>query len=406
MLTEAPPLHELNPNVEAMQPSATLAMAARAKALIREGHDVLSLSAGETDFDTPIVVVDAAIQALHEGFTHYTPNPGILELREEIAQKFRSDNGLDVSPQDVLASNGAKQAVAQTVLAVCKPGDEVLFPAPYWVSYPEMARLAGATPVSVATTAASEYKMTPEQLEAAITPRTRLLIFNSPSNPTGAVYTREEMLALVDVLNRHEQVLVLSDEIYEYVLFDAEHTAIGALPGMAERTVTVNGFSKGYAMTGWRIGYMAGPRWIVDAAAKIQSQFTSAPCSITQKAALAALQMSMEPIEQMVVAFRERRDFMLSRLRAMPDVVCPKPEGAFYLFPDVSAYYGKQTNDGTVIADSDDMCMYLLEKHGVALVPGNAFGSDSGVRISYASSLADLSRAADRIEAGLAELVG
>ncbi|MDX1438705.1 MAG: pyridoxal phosphate-dependent aminotransferase [Rubricoccaceae bacterium] len=405
MLTDSPPLHDLNPNVAAMQPSATLAMTARAKALIREGHDVISLSAGETDFDTPKAVVDAAIQALHDGFTHYTPNAGIPELREAIAEKFRNDNGLDVEPDDVLACNGAKQAVAQTVLAICRPGDEVLFPAPYWVSYPEMAHLAGATPVVVETTAEAEYKMTPEQLDAAITPSTRVLIFNSPSNPTGAVYTREEMLALVDVLQRHEHVFVLSDEIYEYVLFDAKHVAIGSLPGMNDRTITVNGFSKGYAMTGWRIGYMAGPRWIVDAADKIQSQFTSAPCSITQKAALAALRMSKEPIEQMVTAFRERRNFMIERLRKLPDVICPRPEGAFYLFPDVSAYYGKHRRDGDQISGSDDMCMYLLEEHGVALVAGKAFGSDAGVRVSYASSLDELGRAADRIEAGLAQLV-
>lgn len=389
-----------------MQPSATLAMAARAKALIREGHDVLSLSAGETDFDTPRPVVEEAIQALNDGFTHYTPNAGIPNLREEIARKFNRDNGLDVTAQDVLACNGAKQAVAQTVLSVCRPEDEVLFPAPYWVSYPEMARMAGAKPVAISTTAESEYKVTPQQLDEAITPNTRLFIFNSPSNPTGAVYTRREIEAIANVLRRHEHVLVLSDEIYEYVLFDAEHTAIGSLPGMADRTVTVNGFSKGYAMTGWRIGYMAGPRWIVNAAAKIQSQFTSAPCSITQKAALAALRMDFEPIETMVKAFRERRDFMLGRLQAVPNVVCPKPEGAFYLFPDVSAYYGKHTPEGTTISGSDDMCMYLLEQHGVALVPGKAFGSDSGVRISYASSLEDLSSAADRIEHGLATLAG
>lgn len=405
MITEAPALNELNPNVAAMQPSATLAMAARAKALIRAGRDVISLSAGETDFDTPAPVVDAAIQALHEGFTHYTANAGIPQLREAIANKLRNENGLEVQAEDVLACNGAKQAVAQTVLALCRPGDEVLFPAPYWVSYPEQARLAGATPIAVETTAEADYKMTPAQLEAAITPKTRLLIFNSPSNPTGAVYTRDEIEALAEVLRRHEHVFILSDEIYEYVLFDAEHTTIGSLPGMGERTVTVNGFSKGYAMTGWRIGYMAGPRWIVDAAAKIQSQFTSAPCSITQRAAVVAVQMDKAPIDAMAVAFRERRNYMMERLRKLPGVRCPKPEGAFYLFPDVSAYYGQTSPDGTRIKGSEDLSFYLLEQHGVALVPGKAFGSDAGVRVSYASSLDDLAKAADRIEAGLAALV-
>ena len=405
MITEVPVLNELNPNVAAMQPSATLAMAARAKALIREGHDVISLSAGEPDFDTPKPVVDAAIQALEEGFTHYTANPGIIQLRQAIAEKLRRENGLDVEAEDVLTCNGAKQALAQTILALCRPGDEVLCPAPYWVSYPEQARLAGAIPIAVEATAETEYKMTPAQLEAAITPKTRLLIFNSPSNPTGAVYTRDEIEALADVLRRHEHVFILADEIYEYVLFDAEHTTIGSLQGMGDRTVTVNGFSKGYAMTGWRIGYMAGPRWIVKAAAKIQSQFTSAPNSITQRAAVTAVEMDKGPINAMVVAFRERRDYMMERLRKLPSVLCPKPEGAFYLFPDVSAYYGRTSPDGAEINGSEDLCFYLLEQHGVALVPGKAFGSDAGVRLSYASSLDDLAKAADRIEAGLAALV-
>lgn len=405
MIADAPVLNELNPNVAAMRPSATLAVAARAKALSRSGHDVISLSAGEPDFDTPAPIVEAAFQALRDGFTRYTANPGILELREAIAAKLQRENGLEVEPGQVLCSNGAKQSVAQAILALCRPGDEVLMPAPYWVSYPEQVRLAGAEPVAIETAAVDEYKMTPAQLDAAITPNTRLLILNSPSNPTGAVYAREEIEALVEVLHQHDHVIVLSDEIYEYVLFDAEHTTIGALPGMAERTVTVNGFSKGYAMTGWRIGYMAGPQWIVDAAAKIQSQFTSAPCSITQRAALAAVQMSKEPIEAMAVSFRERRDYMLDRVNQWPGVRCPKPEGAFYLFPDISAYFGRTASDGTEITGSEALCFYLLEQHGVALVPGQAFGSDSGVRVSYASSMDELARGADRIEAGLGALV-
>jgi len=405
MIADALVLNELNPNVAAMRPSATLAVAARAKALSRAGYDVISLSAGEPDFATPAPIVEAAFQALRDGFTHYTANPGIPELREAIAAKLHRENGLEVEPGQVLCSNGAKQSVAQTILALCRPGDQVLMPAPYWVSYPEQVRLAGAEPVAVETVAVDEYKMTPAQLDAAITPKTRLLVFNSPSNPTGAVYTREEIEALVEVLHRHDHVFVLSDEIYEYVLFDAEHITIGALPGMAARTVTVNGFSKGYAMTGWRIGYMAGPQWIVDAAAKIQSQFTSAPCSITQRAALAAVQMSKEPIEAMAVSFRERRDFMLERVSRWPGVRCPKPEGAFYLFPDVSAYFGHTATAGTEITGSEALCFYLLEQHGVALVPGQAFGADGGVRVSYASSMDELARGADRIEAGLAALV-
>ncbi|MDX1418742.1 MAG: pyridoxal phosphate-dependent aminotransferase [Rubricoccaceae bacterium] len=404
MPTDAPPAADLNPNVAAVRPSETLAITARAKALRRQGRDVVALSAGEPDFDTPAPIVEAAHQALRDGFTHYTPNAGIPELREAVAEKLRRENGLDVEAADVLLSNGAKQSVAQAVLVLCRPGDEVLIPAPYWVSYPEMARLAGATPVALETHPASDYKMTPEDLDAAIGERTRLLILNSPSNPTGAVYTPEEVEALAEVLRRHPHVYVVSDEIYEHVLFDARHTTIGALDGMGERTVTVNGFSKAYAMTGWRLGYCAGPRWIVDAASRVQSQLTSAPSSISQKAGVAALAMSHAPIEAMVAAFRERRDRMLARVRSWPGVVCPQPEGAFYLFPDVSAAYGSTAPDGTAIPGSEALCSYLLEAHDVALVPGAAFGADAGVRISYAASMDDLTKAADRIEAGLASL--
>ena len=404
MPAAAPPVHELNPNVAAVRPSETLAIMARAKALLREGRDVVALSAGEPDFDTPAPIVEAAHQALREGFTHYTPNAGIPELREAVAEKLRRENGLDVDAAQVLCSNGAKQSVAQVVLALCRPGDEVLIPAPYWVSYPEMARLAGAVPVALETGPETEYKVTPEQLDDALTERTRLLIFNSPSNPTGAVYTPEEVEALAAVLRRHEHVFIVSDEIYEHVLFDARHVSPGALDGMGERTVTVNGFSKAYAMTGWRLGYCAGPAWIVDAAAKVQSQLTSAPSSISQKAGVAALAMSPEPVARMVEAFRRRRDVMLERVRQWPGVVCPKPEGAFYLFPDVSAYFGRATPGGTVIEGSEALCAYLLEEHGVALVPGSAFGADYGVRLSYAASMDDLVKAADRIEAGLAAL--
>ncbi len=394
----------LNPFVAAMRPSETLAITGRAKALRRQGRDVVLLSAGEPDFDTPAPIVEAAVEALREGFTHYTPNPGIPELREAVAEKLRRENGLGVSAAQVLCSNGAKQAVAQAVIALCRPGDEVLIPTPYWVSYPEMARLVGAEPVAVETTPETGYKVTPDQLDAAVTDRTRLLVFNAPSNPTGAVYTPEEVEALAEVLRAHEHVFVVSDEIYEHVLFDARHTTIATLDGMAERTVTVNGFSKAYAMTGWRLGYAAGPAWLIDAMAKVQSQLTSAPSSISQRAGVAALAMSPEPVAEMVAAFRVRRDFVLSRVQAWPDVVCPKPEGAFYLFPDVSAYFGRRTPEGAVVTDSTALCDYLLDAHGVALVPGSAFGADYGVRLSYAASMDDLRTAADRIEAGLAAL--
>ena len=401
--TETPPL-ALNPFVASMQPSATLAVSARAKAMQRAGRDVLSLSAGEPDFDTPAPIVEAAHQALRDGHFHYTPNAGVPDLREAIAHKLRLQNGLDVCAADVLCSNGAKQSVAQAVLAVCGPGDEVLIPAPYWTSYPEQARLAGATPVAVETRPEDGYRLRPEALEAALTARTRLLILTSPSNPTGAVLSRHDQEALAEVLRAHPDVLVVSDEIYEYVVFDAEHVSFGTLDGMAGRTMTVNGFSKGYAMTGWRLGYAAGPRAWADAMGKVQSQLTSGPNAVTQQAALAAFAMGLGPVREMVDAFRARRDAVWARLSAVDGVACPLPEGAFYLFPDVSALFGRHTPDGTEIPDADALCDYLLDAHEVALVPGAAFGAPYGLRLSYATDLDTLGRALDRIEAGVAAL--
>ncbi len=391
---------DLNPNVKAMQPSATLAMTARAKALQREGRPVIGLSAGEPDFVTPQPIIRAAERAMEEGWTHYTDNAGLPELRAAIAEKLKKDNGLDYAPEQILCSNGAKQSVAQAILALVRPGDEVLLLAPYWVSYPEMVRLAGGTPVVLEATAETEYKITPAQLEGALTARTRMLVFNSPSNPTGGVYTRAEQEALAAVLRGHPDVFVLSDEIYEYVVFDAEHVSFGALDGMKARTITVNGFSKGYAMTGWRLGYLAAEADIVKACAKVQSQFTSAPSTISQKAGVAALKMSPEPIQEMVAAFRARRDFLMERLSRIEGIVLPRPEGAFYLFPDVSAFFGREV-DGRLIESAEELCFYLLEKHDVALVPGEGFGSPRGLRISYAASMDELRTAADRIEAGL-----
>ena len=402
--TAAPVVRDLNRHVATVQPSATLAVSARAKALAREGRDVIALSAGEPDFDTPAPIVEAGVRALREGHTRYTPNTGTAGLREAIARKLRGENGLDVDAARVICSNGAKQSVAQAVLAVCGPGDEVLIPAPYWVSYPEMARLAGATPVAVRARVADGYTLSPEALAGALTERTRVVMLTSPSNPTGAVYSPDGLRALADVLRGHPRALVVSDEIYERVTFDAEHLSIGSLPGMAERTMTVNGFSKAYAMTGWRLGYAAGPTWWVDAMATIQSQITSGPSAITQRAGEAALAMDPAPVRAMVDAFRQRRDAMVGRLSAMPGVVCPRPEGAFYLFPDVSAHFGKRAASGAEIGGSADLCLYLLEEHGVALVPGAAFGDDAGVRISYAAGMDALMNAADRIGAGLAAL--
>ena len=393
-----------NPRIAAMQPSATLAMSGRAKQLRREGHPVIALSAGEPDFDTPAVIAEAGIQAIRDGHTHYTENKGMLDLRQRICQKFERDNGLIYTPDQILCSNGAKQSVALAVAVLCRPGDEVLIPAPYWVSYPEMVRFAGATPVTLPTTVDTDYRLSAEALEAALTDKTRLLIHCSPSNPTGSVYPREEVEALAEVLRRHEQVFVVSDEIYEHVLYDAEHVSFASLPGMIERTITVNGFSKCFAMTGWRLGYLAAAGEITKTAAKVQSQFTSAPSSITQRAGIAALDMDFAPIRAMVAAFRDRRDFILDRLGAIDGVRCPKPEGAFYVFPHVAAYYGSTAPSGRRIENSEDLCFYLLEEHNVALVPGHAFGGPDGVRLSYAAAMEDLAEALNRIEAGLAAL--
>ena len=394
----------LNPRVEAMQPSATLAMSARAKQLRREGQPIIALSAGEPDFNTPAPISEAGIQAIRDGFTNYTENAGMIELRERICEKLSRDNDLDYSPDQILCSNGAKQSVALAIHVLCRPSSEVIIPAPYWVSYPEMVRLAGAQPVTVSTSVENNYRLTPEQLEDAITDRTRLVILCSPSNPTGSVYTPDELEALAEVLRKHEQVYVLSDEIYEYILFDAEHRSVASLDGLTERTITVNGFSKGFAMTGWRLGYMAAPPEIRNAASKVQSQFTSAPSSISQKAGVAALEMDRAPIQEMVDAFQERRDFVLERLRSIDGVRCPTPEGAFYLFPEVSSYLDSHAPDGRHIEDSEDLCFYLLEEHDVALVPGIAFGEPDGLRLSYAAAMEDLKEALNRIEKGLQAL--
>ncbi len=394
----------LNERVAKMQPSATLAMKSRATEMRREGHPVVALSAGEPDFDTPEPIAEAGMQAIRDGFTHYTENTGTLELREAICDKLQRDNDLSYSPEQIVCSNGAKQSLALSIHALCDEGDEVLVPAPHWVSYPEMARFAGAEPVVVPTGVEEKYRLSPEALEEALTERTRVVILCTPSNPTGAVYPPEELAALAEVIQRHEDVYVISDEIYEYVLFDAEHRAFASFPGMKDRTITVNGFSKAFAMTGWRLGYLAAPQPIAQASAKIQGQFTSAPSSISQKAGVAALNMGLEPVHEMVAAFRRRRDYVLERLRGIDGVRCPTPQGAFYLYPDVSAFFGANTPDGDTIENSSDLCFYLLEEHHVALVPGTAFGAPDGLRLSYASSMEDLETALRRIEAGLTAL--
>jgi aspartate/glutamate/aspartate-prephenate aminotransferase len=394
--------------VASLKPSKTLALTDLATSLREKGVDVIGLAAGEPDFDTPAPIVEAGVEALRRGMTRYTPNTGTAALRRAICAKLLAENGLSYSPEEVVVSNGAKQAIWQALLATCAEGDEVLIPAPYWVSYPEMARLAGAAPVVLETTSAEGFLLPPERLAAALTPRSRLLILCSPSNPSGAVYSQAQLQALADVVAAHPRLLVLSDEIYEHIIYPpARHASFAALPGMHARTLTVNGFSKAFAMTGWRLGYLAAPRHFAAAAAVIQSQSTSGASSIAQHAGVAALEMGAAggaQVAAMVRAFAERRDFVVRRLRLIPGVALDPPAGAFYVLPDVAALVG----DGAVAAgfgpvpDVDALCRYLVESANVALVPGDAFGAPTCVRISYAASMETLAAALDRIEAALA----
>lgn len=395
----------ISKRAQLLSPSETLKITAKAKQLQREGKSVISLSAGEPDFKTPAHICNAAIEAITDGFHGYTMNTGMPELREAISAKLQRDNNLEYSPDQIVLSNGAKQSIGFSILATIDPGDEVLIPAPYWVSYPEMVKMAVGKPVIIPTTFSSNYKLTPEQLDDAITKNTKGLILCSPSNPTGACYTRSELKALGTVLKEHPQVVIYSDEIYEYIVFDQKHVSIlNAVPELAERTVIINGFSKGFAMTGWRLGYMAGPKEIAAAVAKIQSQETSAPSSISQKAGLAACTGTMKPVEDMRAAFRERRDYIVAELSSIEGVECFMPSGAFYVFPDLHRFFGKSTPSGNTVETSTDLAMYLLEEHGVAAVPGDAFGEPNGLRLSYAASMDNLKEAVKRLKAGLASL--
>lgn len=389
----------------ALAASETLKITALAKELKRAGKSVISLSAGEPDFKTPKHICDAAIQAINEGHHGYTVNAGTQELREAISAKLTRDNELNYAPDQIIVSNGAKQSVGFALLAILNPGDEAIIPAPYWVSYPEMVKLGEATPVIIRTSFESHYKLTPGQLERAITPKTKALILCSPSNPTGSCYTRNELKALAQVLLKHPHVYVLSDEIYEYISFDQEHVSIGqAEPKIIPQLLLVNGFSKGFAMTGWRLGYLAGPKDVIGAVSKLQSQETSAPSTISQKAGEAAYNSPLDSVMEMKEAFRARRDYMVKALNEIDGVRCFSPGGAFYVFPDISAYLGSTAPSGEKIETSSDLVMYLLEHYGVAAVPGDAFGEPEGLRLSYANSMEELKEAVKRIGAGLASL--
>ena len=386
-----------------LSPSMTFAMNQKSNDLKAKGIDIVNMTLGEPDFNTPEHVKAAARTALEENYTHYTPVGGSLSLREAISDKLQKENGLAYAPADILVSNGAKQSLCNVVMALIDEGDEVIIPAPYWVSYPQMVLLAGGTPVYVETGIEQGFKMTPEQLEKAITPRTRMLILCSPSNPTGAVYSKEELNALAEVVLRHEDLLVVSDEIYEHLNYVGAHASIATVEGMRERTVIINGVSKAYAMTGWRIGFLAAPKWIVSACSMLQGQYTSGPCSVSQKAAEEAWRGSQACVEEMRQAFERRRNLLVSLLREIPGLEVNVPDGAFYLFPKCSSYFGK--SDGTnVINTSTDLAMYLLEKGHVAVVGGDAFGAPEYFRLSYATSEEKIKEAAKRMAEALALL--
>lgn len=388
-----------------LQPSATLKITGRAKELQREGKSIISLSAGEPDFPTPSFICYAAMEAIRNGIHGYTMNTGTPELREAICAKLKRDNGLDYTPAQIICSNGAKQSVGFSLLAMVNPGDEVIIPAPYWVSYPAMTQLAQGIPVPVRTSFEHNYRLTPEQLEEAITDKTRLLILCSPSNPTGSCYSKKDLEGLAEVLRRYPNISIISDEIYEYIVFDEEHISLlNVAPDLKDRVALINGFSKGFAMTGWRLGYLAGPEELVKAVGKIQSQETSAPSSISQAAGFAAYSGPLDKVLEMRASFKERRDFMVEQLNSIEGVSCFSPGGAFYVFPDISAYLGSLSPSGTSIESSTDLCLYLLNEAGLALVPGDAFGEPNGLRMSYAAAMEDLVEAMNRFKHGLAGL--
>lgn len=388
-------------------PSATLAMSGRVIELKAQGIDVIGLSAGEPDFDTPDFVKDAAIQAIRDGMTKYTAVDGIAPLKQAIIAKFKRDNGIDYGPKQITVNSGGKHTLFNALVATLDKGDEVIIPAPYWVSYPDIVQFAGGTPVVIMATAAQDYKITPEQLDAAITPKTRWLILNSPSNPTGAAYNAVELEALGQVLFKHDHVMLLTDDMYEHIWYAQSPfaTMLQVCPELYDRTLTMNGASKAYAMTGWRIGYAGGPEWLIKAMADLQSQSTSNPCSISQYAVLAALNGPQDFLRERNAAFKERRDLVVAMLNDAPGLSCPTPEGAFYVYPDATGVIGKTTPKGKKIGTDADLIDYFLDDYRVAAVHGAAFGLSPGFRISYATSEELLKEACTRIQSACAALV-
>ena len=391
----------LSDRINAMEVSATLGMAAKTRELKAEGKDIIGLSLGEPDFDIPDFIKEAAIEAVQQNYSKYTPIDGYLELREAICEKFRRDNNLHYKPSQIVVSTGAKQCLANVALAMLNPGDEVIFPAPYWVSYKEIAKMAGGVPIEVHTTIENDFKITPAQLEAAITSKTKMVWFNTPCNPSGSIYSKEELETLAVVLRKHPNIFILSDEIYEYINFTNERvTSVAEIDGLYERTITVNGMSKAFAMTGWRIGYMGAPEWIAKACTKVQGQITSGANAIAQRASITALKAPKSKIQYMVDEFKRRRDLVLQLLSEIDGFKLNVPEGAFYVFPDVSSFFGK-TLRGRNIHNATDFSLYLLEEAMVATVTGEAFGDANCIRFSYAASEKDLREAIRRIKESL-----
>ncbi len=396
-------MEHISKRVQALSVSQTLAMTAKSQELKEQGIDVISLSIGEPDFNTPDDIKEAAKKAIDDNYSYYPPVPGYADLRKAISRKFLEENGLSYTPEQIIVSAGGKHTLINIMISVVDPGDEVILLAPYWVSYLDHITFAEGKPVIIQTAIDSDFKVTPAQLEAALTPRTRVLIFNSPSNPTGMVYTREEMAELVKVLEKYPQVIIISDEIYEHIIFTGKHISLASFSSITDRVVTVNGVSKGYAMTGWRIGYMGAPLWLAKACNKLQGQFTSGVCSIAQRAALAAITSKSDSKERMREAFLRRRDLICRLLGEVPGLKVRVPQGAFYVMPDITNFIGRSHN-GQVIKNADDLALYLLAEARVALVSGSAFGADNCIRISYATSDERIIEAVRRLKEALAKL--
>ena len=396
-------MHQVSNRLKQLSESATLAMARMSRELKAQGHNVIALSLGEPDFDTPEFIKESAKNAINNNYSHYTPVPGLLELREAISKKLKRDNKLNYSPDQIVVSTGAKQSIANVCLSLLNSGDEVILPAPYWVSYYELVKLGESTPIVVKSSIDNDFKMSPQDLENAITPNTKMIIFSSPCNPSGTVYSQQELEELAKVLENYPNIYVVSDEIYELINFGVKHFSIARIDSIRDRVITVNGVSKGFAMTGWRVGYIAAPQWISSACNKIQGQVTSATCAIAQKATETAMLASPSEVEHMRIAFHKRRNLMLELLSEIPGIRTNKPDGAFYIFPDVSHYFGKSDGEKT-ISNSSDLCMYILNDAYVALVAGEAFGSPNCVRISYAESEENLIEAVKRMKKSLAKL--